>query len=84
MLPTCGERSGEEGAGDDDETPESPAEIDVARCGSKPYLGGVIGTNTSPKGTCSSGCMKHLVVHVVVDAVDDMYLGRGASGLLPS
>ena len=42
MLPTCGERSGEEGAGDDDETPESPAEIDVARCGSKPYLGGVI------------------------------------------
>ena len=42
MLPTCGERSGDEGAGDDDETPESPAEIDVARCGSKPYLGGVI------------------------------------------
>ena len=50
MLPTCGERSGEEGAGDDDETPESPAEIDVARCGSKPYLGGVIVINTFPKG----------------------------------
>ena len=49
MLPTCGERSGEEGAGDDDETPESPAEIDVARCGNKPYLVGVIVINTSPK-----------------------------------
>ena len=48
MLPTCGERSGEEGAGDDDETPESPAEIDVARCGSKPYLGGVIVINIFP------------------------------------
>ena len=84
MLPTCGESSGEEGAGDDDETPESPAEIDVARCGSKPYLGGVIVINNSPKGNCCCGCMKQPVVHVVVDAVDDMYLGRGASGLLPS
>ena len=51
MLPTCGERSGEEGAGDDDETPESPAEIDVARCGSKPYLGGVIVIYTFTRGT---------------------------------
>ena len=84
MLPTCGERSGDEGAGDDDEPPESPAEIDVARCGSKPYLGGVTVINTTPKGICSCGCMEQLVVHVVVDAVDDMYLGRGASGLLPS
>ena len=59
MLATCGERSGDEGAGDDDETPESPAEIDVARCGSKPYLGGVIGTNTSLKCSYSCGCMKY-------------------------
>ena len=42
MIPTWGERSGEEGAGEEDETPESPpaaAAIEVAaRCGSRPYL----------------------------------------------
>jgi len=33
-----GERSGEEGAGDDEETPESAA-MEVARWGRRPYLG---------------------------------------------
>ena len=35
----CGERSGEEGAGEEDETPESAAIEVAARWGSRPYLG---------------------------------------------
>ena len=36
-----GERRGEEGAGEEEETPESAA-MEVARCGSRPYLAKVI------------------------------------------
>ena len=40
LTRTWGERRGEEGAGEEDETPESPAAaaIEVARWGSSPYL----------------------------------------------
>jgi hypothetical protein len=34
-----GESSGEDGAGEEEETPESPAAIEVARWGRRPYLG---------------------------------------------
>ena len=37
-----GERRGEEGAGEEEETPESPAAMEVARWGRRPYLTWVV------------------------------------------
>ena len=66
---TCGERRGEEGAGEEEETPESPA-MEVARWGRRPYLRTTVRICLGTRNIC-----------FVESKIFVLYLGLGATGL---